>query len=302
MRINSRQVEAFRAVMLTGAMTAAAETLHITQPAVSRLIRDLEYVLDLTLFHRRGNQVVPTAEANDLLAEVERTFLGLDRLTAHAENLRNKRSGSLRIAAMPAMAIHFLPHFIADFCRNRPDVDIQLDGIPSHSVVERVAGGRYDIGVCMASAERSSVSFSSITASAVVVLPNGHRLTKCTAIRASDLVNESIIMLGSGSDLRHGVETALRSIQYRRMIVASLSTSACSLVLAGAGVTIVDPFSARDFLGRGVAIRPFKPSIDVGYRVVHSQHRPLSRLAKQFMEDLLAYVALFLSQKPTRRR
>jgi len=245
MKLNNRQVEAFRAVMLTGAMTAAAETLHITQPAVSRLIRDLEYALELALFHRRGNQITPTAEALDLLAEVERSFLGLDHLAAHAGNLRTMRSGALRIAALPAMAIYFLPRFIAAFCASRPDIHVRIDGIPSHLVVERIAGGQYDIGVCSALAERSSVESSRSKASAVVVMPDGHKLAARKEIWAADLADEAIIMLGSGSYLRHNIETALLAVQYRQLIETSLSTIACTLVLSGTGVTIVDPFSAR---------------------------------------------------------
>ncbi|MBV8836561.1 MAG: LysR family transcriptional regulator, partial [Alphaproteobacteria bacterium] len=73
MMLNPRQVEAFRAVMATGSVTLAATMMHVTQPAVSRLIRDLEFTLQLALFERRGNRLKPTAEANHLFAEVERT-------------------------------------------------------------------------------------------------------------------------------------------------------------------------------------------------------------------------------------
>ena len=70
MAIQSRQVEAFRAVMLTGSMTAAAEMLGITQPAISRLIRDFEVQLALRLFERKGYQSVPTPDAITLFEEV----------------------------------------------------------------------------------------------------------------------------------------------------------------------------------------------------------------------------------------
>src|SRR3569833_4459823 len=84
-RINSRQVEAFRAMMLTGSVTEAAKLMKVTQPAVSRLLRDLQALLKMELFERRGTGLVPTAAALALYTEVERSFVGLERITAAAE-------------------------------------------------------------------------------------------------------------------------------------------------------------------------------------------------------------------------
>jgi DNA-binding transcriptional LysR family regulator len=83
-KINSRQIEAFRALMLAGTTTAAAEVMRVTQPAVSRLLADLQAALKLTLFDRRGTRLVPTSEALALYDEVQRSFVGLDRIAAVA--------------------------------------------------------------------------------------------------------------------------------------------------------------------------------------------------------------------------
>ena len=72
--INLRQVEAFRAVMLSGSVTAAAKLMGVTQPAVSRLLRDFQLVLKMPLFEKRGTGLVPTAAATALYTEVERSF------------------------------------------------------------------------------------------------------------------------------------------------------------------------------------------------------------------------------------
>jgi DNA-binding transcriptional LysR family regulator len=297
MRLNSRQIEAFRAVMLTGAMTAAAETLRITQPAVSRLIQDLEHTLKFALFHRRGNQLSPTAEAVDFLTEVQSSFLGLEHLAAYAENLRSTRSGSLRIGALPALALGFLPNFIAKFCSSRPDVHVRIDGVPSHQLLEMIAGGQYDIGICATLSERPALKVTSIAAPVVVVVPDGHRLADFREIRATDLAGERVIMLGRDGYLRHTVETALSSVNTIQTIETSLSAIACALVLSGAGVTLVDLFCAHQFAGRGVTIRPFVPSIDAGFRMVHSSHRPPSRLAAQFKNEFQAHIESFLANQ-----
>ncbi len=119
MALLDRQFDAFRAVMMTGGMTAAAEVMRITQPAVSRLISDLEYNLKLRLFERRGNQINPTPEATALMAEVERSYLGLEHVKAFARDLRLARAGSLRIARC-RRSLGFLPFLVARFRESRP--------------------------------------------------------------------------------------------------------------------------------------------------------------------------------------
>lgn len=296
MRLQQRQIEAFRAVMLTGGMTAAAETLYVTQPAISRLIKDLEDALNLKLFHRRGNQLTPTAEAVDLFAEVERSYVGLEFIEKHAGDLRDMRRGSLRIAAHPAMALSFLPNYIASFVTSRPDLSIVLDGIPSHLVLERVAGGQFDIGFAAFPAERPSLKLTPIPAAAVVVLRADHRLAARDEISADDLAGEKIILLGKGDYTRHRVEAALGPTASSQRIETPLSGIACAFVSEGLGVTIVDPFSAVSFLGRGVVVRGFVPTIDVGAALVLANHREPSRVAKEFINGIQAGINVYFSR------
>src|SRR6201994_2843499 len=121
-RINSRQVEAFRATMLTGSVTEAAALMKVTQPAVSRLLRDLQALLKMELFERRGTGLVPTAAAMALYTEVERSFVGLERITAAAEEIRYRRIGALKVAALPALVNGYLPRVIGGFLKERPNL------------------------------------------------------------------------------------------------------------------------------------------------------------------------------------
>ena len=193
--IQTRQIEAFRAVMLTGAMTTAAEMIQVSQPAVSRLVRDLEHELGLTLFRRRGNMVVPTHEATALLTEVERSFVGLAQITAFADDLRRGRTGSLRVAALPTMAAGFAPRFIAEFCRGLPGLKVSIDGLSSQEVRDRVAAGRYDIGVAAFPFRHGSLAVTPLEDKAVIALPVGHRLAAHRLVRPEDLQQENLILL-----------------------------------------------------------------------------------------------------------
>jgi DNA-binding transcriptional LysR family regulator len=134
-RINSRQVEAFRAMMLTGSVTEAAKLMAVTQPAVSRLLRDFQALLKMELFERRGSGLVPTASATALYMEVERSFVGLERITAAAEEIRGRRTGTLRIAALPALSNGYLPRLAGGFLKDRPNLNLSFFGVISPIVV-----------------------------------------------------------------------------------------------------------------------------------------------------------------------
>src|ERR1700733_7441631 len=107
--MNVRQIETFRAVMEAGSVTAAAERLRITQPAVSKLIMELERSTRLALFVRKKRRLVPTQEAQLLYEETERVFLGVDRIRHYAVELREVKTGRAHIACLPGLGVSLLP-------------------------------------------------------------------------------------------------------------------------------------------------------------------------------------------------
>ncbi|NTJ45333.1 LysR family transcriptional regulator [Agrobacterium larrymoorei] len=291
-----RQIEAFRAVMVMGGMTTAAETLLITQPAVSRLIRDLEHDLKIKLFHRKGNQITPTAEATSFLAEIERSYLGLDQLRSYASDLRRSLTGSLHVAAMPALAFGFLPYCLSAFAANRPKISILLDGMPSHTVVERVIGGQFEIGFAEVPTDRPTIDQTPIAANVTVVMPVGHPLSRFESLSAQQLVDERIIMLARGSYIRHTIERVLGALPRQPVVIETpLAGIACALVAQGMGITIVDPFAAMTFLNHGLVARPLVPNLDAGFFMLTARSRPVSKLAAEFVASIQEHSQDFLA-------
>jgi len=131
--MNAKQLTAFRAVMLAGSMSEASQMLYVSQPAVSRLIKDLEESLGFTLFERRSSRLYPTPEAHAFFVEVRRHFIGMDNLAQAADQIRMNKRGRLRIAAMPALAFSCLPQVIGEFMQDREGVSVNL---APHNTVE----------------------------------------------------------------------------------------------------------------------------------------------------------------------
>jgi DNA-binding transcriptional LysR family regulator len=283
LQINPRQVEAFRLVMLRGSVTIAAKELQISQPAVSRLLRDFEYRVGIPLFDRRGNQLVPTPEATLLHAEVERSFTGLRDIARYAQEIKKHRVGSLRVAALPAMAMGFIPHLVGKFIRDRELRNVYVHGMPSNLVLEAVASGQTEVGFAAAPYGRPGLKTEPLRARAVAVLPQGHRLAAKKVIGPHDIAGERVIELDDGSIFGTQTKAALAGVPRQVVVSTPLAGIACSLVISGAGLAIVDPFSANDFEERGIVVRPFRPAIDTRIMTITSSLAKLSQIAEEFI-------------------
>ena len=288
-RINPRQVEAFRAVMLTGQMTAAAELLAVTQPAVSRLVRDFEIACNLRLFERRGNQIVPTQEAITLMKEVDRSFVGIGRIATMAEEIGRHSAGTIRIAAMPALANGMLPRFLASFLADKPDLHTTVNGISSPKVIEAVASGQADIGFAEGPLDRPGFLITTRPTPAVVAMHHSHPLATKTVVAPSDLAGQRMVSLDPSSLFSMRIEVALAGVPKISTIQAGLSHTALSFVGERLGLLIIDPVTATEFADRGVITRPFGVFIDAGFIAIQSAGHVQSSMIQRFLDEFWTY-------------
>lgn len=287
MSINHRQMEAFMAVMLTGSMTGAGNLLHVTQPAISRLMRDLEIATGFKLFRRAGARIRPTAEAVQLRTEVERHMSGLQRIERTVEDIRAMNSGVLRIGVMTAAGIGFLPRVIAKFMARHPDVTVQLHTDNSQAILEQVILRNLELGFGAFPADTPGATVQELPdLEAVIALPADHTLARHQAIEIAALDGENFLSLGRNGLLRYRVDHAFATanIKPRQIIETPLSATICSLVAAGVGVGIIDPFTAFEVNDPKIAIRPFRPQIPYEIALAYSPVTPPSRLANEFVD------------------
>lgn len=289
MRLNHRQIEAFRAVFQTGGMTAAGALLGVTQPAVSRLIRDLEAETGLALFDRKGGAIAPTPEAIALYNEVQRSFHGLDQVARAATELRRQRSQTLRIAASVGPSFFCLPPVITDFHRKHPDVVISLQSCSSPEVMDLVASHRCDIGVAVVPAQGPGVEIEALPGQNVVcILPPDHPLTRKRVIRPKDLADVPLMMISEYSLMRQRILQSFEAAGVAPKIVldSSYSGAICSLVADGVGVSVLDPVTARAYAGRGIVLRRYEPAVPYELKLVHSALRVTAGPAGAFADIL----------------
>lgn len=290
-----RQLEAFRAVMTSGGVSRAAELLHVSQPAVSQLIYQLESYYDLELFQRVGNRLKPTREAQALLVEVEAMFAGIKRVGRVAASLREQHWGALSIASFPIIARNLLPRIVARYCRDRADVQFHLQSMRSRSLIDAVATQQMEIGLSFIPSDREETESEHLMAlRAVCILPADHPLASKQTIHACDLANQPFISLGPHDQSRVLIDKIFddRQIPRRLRIETGQSDAACAIVAEGLGVSVVDPISASENLGMGIVVRKFEPTVLFDIWLIRSRSASKSSLIDSFVAFLKEELAL----------
>ena len=260
------------------------------------MLRDLQALLKMELFERRGTGLVPTAAAMALYTEVERSFVGLERITAAAEEIRGRRTGSLRIAALPALSNGYLPRLTGHFLKERPNLNLAFFGVISPIVVDWVLNNQCDVGFAEVPIAHSGLPSQRLPAPArVAVLPTGHRLAEKEVLEPRDFEGETFISLSAGSSSRHLVDQIFHRHDVRRVlrVETTLSEIMCGMVSSGLGVAICDPFTAQEFSTRGVVVRRFLPRIDFEFSAVFPAQRSPSPVALDLVETMRKALAEF---------
>ncbi|MFY1663222.1 LysR substrate-binding domain-containing protein [Pseudomonas sp. Pseu.R1] len=292
--MNFKQVEAFRAVMLSGSMTAAAESLHTSQPNVSRLIAQLERGSGFKLFERVGGRLLPTDEGAALFDDVQRAFIGLQSIEESAQNIRRGGTGQLRIAAVPSLSLTLLPKVIQRFRQENPEAAISIHTNDSPMVAHWAASQFCHVGLASYVGEgMPGVRTRKICdVPGVCVFPKGHRLAALTSVKPEDLHGEEFISLSQNDGSRTRVDRAFSADkEYRKLNVETpYAATVCSLVALGLGVSIVSPMVAREYLHMGIETRAFTPQIRFSTYLLLPEDRPQSLLSQRFsvlIEEML---------------
>lgn len=291
MRLTLRQIEAFRAIMQAGSITRAAELLHVSQPAVSVLLANMETVLGYRLFRRQRGRLVPTGEAEALYPEIERAFVGLDEISLAAAAIGQMQAGVLRLVAMPVFAGPPLSDVIARFANAHPGVSIVYEVQPRLTILNWVATHRCDLGISIEPADHPGVESRPLASGAAVcVLPRGHRLARKPKITASDLDGERLISLPAEARSRQELDRLLERSGARpvRRVETRTNQALWQLVERGVGVGVVSRFALAGVPAERVTVRPFEPAFVSQALMLNARDRPPSRIVSAFCAQLQA--------------
>lgn len=289
-----KQLEVFISVVQLGSVTAAAQQLAMSQPSVSKILSLIEQQMGFNLFERSKGKMQPTPEANALYKEAQRVFLDRLRFERFIEHIRQYRVGQLRVCATPALALNLLPRAVARFRQSFPDYGIAADMCLNNEIEESVNGGRYDLGfVVKPGCEQGENQLLVSQGEMVCVLSEQHMLAKQAEVCWQDINPRELVFITTDARLVAMIGEAVP--EFRQRQVAAIETNrysiAINMVRHNNSVTIVDRFSIQGCDMTGLAVRPFKPALNVSVIAVSDGHSVMSQPGEEFVRVMTALMA-----------
>jgi DNA-binding transcriptional LysR family regulator len=291
-----RQLEAFAAVYSAGSVTAAGRALDRSQPMVSRQIQDLEQELGFTLFTRTRPQVTLTEQGRQFYDEVRNVLAGLQQLGARSREIFRGQSRPLRIAATASLGAGLLPTVIGQLDVRTPVFvqQMHIDTMASDQVVQTVTEGKADIGLITLPMDFDRCRlFWSGQAPCVLAMPAGHPLADADMVQLGALGDTTVITMSNRSGLRHRLSTALlqtgTAVGTRRHIETTTFLTALTLVRAGVGVALMDPFTVMNIPLAGVVYRPIDTHLPYMIGAIGHEDRILPDEGQRLVQALWDY-------------
>ncbi|MGF1716177.1 LysR family transcriptional regulator [Photobacterium chitinilyticum] len=283
------QLNAFKAIVECQTVTAAAERLNLSQPAVSRLLSGLEQRLGFNLFIRKGNRLVLSDEGQAFYLEVAKVFDAVTGLDHAAESIRSSHFGSLNIAAMPLLSNAYLPRILATFLKNAPRMKVGFKTYRSEEVIRRIQSQTTDIGFAFVDEYLAGVKAQKIECECVCLIPADSPLAKRSVIDIYDIADQMLIRHEKDA-IQRRIDALLRryNLSTVEQIEVSLASTAAALVREGIGIAITDPFTAHmESEHPQVVMRPLVFSLPFEFDIIYPALKPIHRHAEQFIEQFL---------------
>lgn len=237
-----RHFKAFVAVAQHLHFTRAAEALHMTQPSLSLLMKQLETHLDVALITRNTRHVRLTEMGRALLPLAEKAVSEMDAAVRHIRDLADLKEGRVSVAAFPSVAANQLPPVLVEFRRRYPRVKVQIIDSVWGTVVEKVRDGVADFGIGSQPPKMDNLNFEKIYDDEIMLLaPRDHPFASRDSLTWHDISGEEIIALATDTGVRYSIDTALAGtdITFRPVMEPSLIQTVAALVTAGAGLGMI---------------------------------------------------------------
>lgn len=299
--LNPKALEAFRSIVVTGSTTAAAETMHISQPAVSRLLKSLESALGYALFERARGRLSPTPEGQALFEEVERFFDGLEHLERVAHRINSQQKRPYRVAAMPTVGMRFLPKVISRMGAQADLPVFSLTVVPSQNVAGLMLSRKCDLGFMSGAIDEAGMQVvAKYAIDCFCLLPPQHPLENRAAVDWSDFAEFPMAGLDASSIVGTRVVAALKAarIQPTVTIESHLTSVVSSAVMNGFGIAVADIFTAQEHMQWGGTVRPLAKPVQFDFKLVKPVGSGSVPLPRRLMDAFAAEVDALTALMP----
>lgn len=292
MNANLRQFQAFVTVARLGSFTRAAKYLHLSQPALTVQVRQLEDAMGVRLFDRNTRMVMLTHIGRELVPTLERVLHEIDAIMVNTRELTSHIKGTVTIGALPSISSKLIPSTIAEFQKQYPGIVVRLRDVLAQRVVRLVKEEEVDFGIGTLRMPDPDIQFTPLLTDHLgVIFPAGHPVERRRTITLKYLTAFPLILMDPETSVRDLVERAFESIgevAVPAFEALSMST-AVAMVQAGLGLTI-QPSSAMELASsRGLKFRTIRhQGLIRQIGVIQNARRSLSPSAEIFTKMMKA--------------
>ena len=286
-----RQLEVLAAVGREGSVTAAAESLHLTQPAVSMQLRQLEHQLELALFETVGRRLQITEPGKELVRLAAELLARLDDFEQTARSLRGVRHGRIRLGVV-STAKYFAPRLLAQFVKLHAGLEFKLTIHNRAQIIEQLQAYAIDLGIMGQPPEGLHFEGTPFAPNPLVTIAApSHPLSLRRGLNPEDLADQPFIVRESGSGTRNAMDRyfADHGVHVRQVMEADSNETIKQAVMAGIGLGFLSLHTVRPELaaGRVAVLDVFGLPLRRQWYVVHSRQRRQTPAADEFLQYLL---------------
>jgi DNA-binding transcriptional LysR family regulator len=256
MSLNLHLLRLFTTVVRTGSFSRAADALHISQPAISKGVRDFELQVGCRLLDRTPKGVRPTREGLALVRHAEALFAAERAAEDELLSLRSLDSGSLRIGASTTIATYMISDYLGAFHRNYPGIDLHLVIANTRDIADQMLAHDIEVALVEGPVEDDELESHAWRADAMsLIVDPRHRFASAErGIGGAALADEVLIVREPGSGSREVVAQALAAagIEPTRTLEIGSTEAIKQAVAAGLGVAIVSSVTVSDQVALGL--------------------------------------------------
>jgi DNA-binding transcriptional LysR family regulator len=287
-QLSLRQLRTFLAVVEAGGISAAARTLHLTQPAASQQLRELERALHARLLERAGGKVLPTTAGEALLGPARRIQAAVEDAFTAVASLRTGDTGRVRLGTGATACIYLLPPVLAAVKRRMPALEVIIATGNSNDMLRRVAEGELDIAlVTMPIAAQRGLSVTRLMSDPLVALVPETIADPGASLTATQIARLPLILYERGGSTRAIIDAWFRRAGLTPSPIMQLDSieSIKTLVGGGLGASIM-PRLALARPVKGAVVRALRPALSRQLAVVLRKGKVVDRGLRVLMHEL----------------
>lgn len=242
MNVTLRQVRSFLAVARCGSFTRAAQLLHLSQPALTIHIKQLEEELGIRLFDRSTHHVRLTPAGTSFMPIIQNAINGFENAIASASKLCSQQEEIIRLACFPSFAAAVLPFALSAFRKTNPQVSFLVRDVGARSVVAMIRSEEVDCGICHHDTSATDLHCRLLLQEEIrVVYPHDHPVAALPRLTLEAVIEHPLVLLNGDSDTRSLIDAAIAGAGYLIFPAAEAEyvSTAVALVEGGLGLTIL---------------------------------------------------------------